>query len=126
MSVISSGNSLPDAITLTAANTDPNGPIDQLEKYEGMRVQVSSLTVIAPTQGTVNEANATSASNGVFYGVITGIARARIVATRWRSAFARSSAVSEPTCATPNTVGPSASGTPYAVRTLSPPTRSAG
>ena len=44
-------------------------------EVEGMRVQVNSLTVIAPTGGTVNEANATSTSNGVFYGVITGVAR---------------------------------------------------
>ena len=75
VTVISTGNPLPDAITLTAANTDPTGPIDQLEKYEGMRVHVDSLTVVAPTQGTISEANATSVSNGVFYGVITGIAR---------------------------------------------------
>jgi uncharacterized protein len=75
VSVLSTGNPLPAAITLTAADTDPAGPIDQLEKYEGMRVQVNSLTVVAPTQGTVNEANATSTSNGVFYGVITGVAR---------------------------------------------------
>ena len=40
-----------------------------------MRVHVDSLTVVAPTQGTINESNATSASNGVFYGVITGVAR---------------------------------------------------
>jgi hypothetical protein len=73
--VISTGNPLPPAILLAAADTDPAGPINQLEKYEGMRVQVNSLTVVAPTQGTINEANATSTSNGVFYGVITGIAR---------------------------------------------------
>ncbi len=40
-----------------------------------MRVHVDSLTVIAPTQGTINEPSATSTSNGVFYGAITGVAR---------------------------------------------------
>ncbi len=73
--VLSSGNPLPTPVTLTAADTDPAGSIEQLEKYEGMRVHVDSLTAVAPTQGTINEANATSVSNGVFYGVITGIAR---------------------------------------------------
>ena len=36
---------------------------------------MNSLTVVAPTQGTISEANATSTSNGVFYGVVTGVAR---------------------------------------------------
>ena len=75
VTLLSSGNPLPAAVTLTAADTDPAGSIEQLERFEGMRVHVDSLTVIAPTQGTINEPNATSASNGVFYGVITGIAR---------------------------------------------------
>ena len=75
VSVLSTGNPLPAPITLTASDTSPTGSIEQLEKYEGMRVHVDSLTVVAPTQGTVNEANATSTSNGVFYGVITGVAR---------------------------------------------------
>ncbi|HKF43583.1 MAG TPA: lamin tail domain-containing protein [Thermoanaerobaculia bacterium] len=75
VTVLSTGNPLPAPVVLSAADTDPSGPIDQLEKYEGMRVQVNSLTVTAPTQGTISEANATSTSNGVFYGVITGVAR---------------------------------------------------
>jgi uncharacterized repeat protein (TIGR01451 family) len=73
--LLSSGNALPTPITLTASDTSPTGSIEQLEKYEGMRVRVNSLTVIAPTQGTVNEAAATSTTSGVFYGVITGVAR---------------------------------------------------
>jgi uncharacterized repeat protein (TIGR01451 family) len=75
LSVLSTGNPLPAPITLTALDTSPTGSIEQLEKYEGMRVHVDSLTVIAPTQGTVDENDATSTSNGVFYGVITGVAR---------------------------------------------------
>ncbi len=74
VSLNSTGNPLPAAITLTAADTLVND-INNLERFEGMRVKVNSLTAISPTQGTVNEPNATSATNGVFYGVITGIAR---------------------------------------------------
>ncbi len=73
--VVSSGNALPSPVILTAADTDPAGPIEQLEKYEGMRVKVNSLTVASPTRGSVNEASATATSDGVFYGVITGIQR---------------------------------------------------
>jgi predicted extracellular nuclease len=72
---ISTANALPPPVVLGAADTDPAGGIDQLEKYEGMRVRVESLTVTAPTEGNVNEANATATSNGVFYGVISGISR---------------------------------------------------
>jgi predicted extracellular nuclease len=73
--VISTGNALPAAVLLTAANTNPAGSIEQLERFEGMRVQVNSLTVVAPTGGFLSEANATSTTNGTFFGVITGLAR---------------------------------------------------
>ena len=70
--VLATGQALPVAVTLTAADTSPTGSIEQLEKFEGMRVHVDSLNVVAPTQGTINEANATSFSNGTFYGTIGG------------------------------------------------------
>jgi predicted extracellular nuclease len=73
-SVISSGNTLPTPSTITAADTLVNN-LDNLERYEGMRVKVPSLTVVAPTQGTITEPSATVSSNGVFYGVVTGVAR---------------------------------------------------
>ena len=75
ITLISSGNALPTPVTLTVADTNPAGPIDQLEKYEGMRVHVDVLNVVGPTDGTVNEANATSTSNGIFFGILPGIAR---------------------------------------------------
>ncbi len=74
ITVVSSGNALPTPIILTAAATTGND-INNLERYEGMRVSISSLTVVAPTNGFKSEAYATSTSDGVFYGVITGIAR---------------------------------------------------
>jgi predicted extracellular nuclease len=73
--VQSTGNTLPAPVVLTAAVNQPAGPVDQLERFEGMRVAVPSLTVVGATQGTVDEPNATAASNGVFVGVVTGQAR---------------------------------------------------
>ena len=73
--LVSSGNPLPAPVLLTALEPAPGGAFDQLEKYEGMRVRVDSLTVVAPTGGSVSEASAVGSSNGVFYGVITGVAR---------------------------------------------------
>jgi uncharacterized protein len=73
--VISPGNPLPPPAELTSADLRPSGGIDQLERYEGMRVSVDSLTASSPTDGNVNEANATSTSTGVFFGVLTGTPR---------------------------------------------------
>jgi uncharacterized repeat protein (TIGR01451 family) len=73
-SVLSTGNPLPAPTTITAGDTQVNN-LDNLERYEGMRVTVPSLTVVAPTQGTITEPSATVSSNGVFYGVVTGVAR---------------------------------------------------
>lgn len=73
--LFSTGNPLPAPIVLTTAQTPTNGTIEQLERFEGMRVNVPSLTVVAPTQGNTTESSATALSNGVFYGVITGVNR---------------------------------------------------
>ncbi|MET0552372.1 MAG: hypothetical protein ABW221_05005 [Vicinamibacteria bacterium] len=70
--VLTTGNPLPAPVVLTAALNPPTGPVDQLERFEGMRVAVPSLTVVGPTLGTVDEPSATATSNGVFVGVITG------------------------------------------------------
>ena len=75
VTVLSSGNALPGAVPLTAILPDPAGDFDQLERLEGMRVSVASMTVVGPTLGSVNEAEATATTNGVFFGVVTGVAR---------------------------------------------------
>ncbi len=72
---LSTGNALPAPVTLTAADFNPSGGIYQREKYEGMRVAVASITVVAPSEGTLDEPNATATSNGVFFGVLPGTAR---------------------------------------------------
>jgi predicted extracellular nuclease len=69
------GGVMPAPVALTAADLNAAGSVEQLERLEGMRVSVASMTVVAPTGGTVNEANATSTSNGVFYGVLPGVNR---------------------------------------------------
>lgn len=47
--VQSSGNALPAAVTLTTAMLDPAGGPDQLERFEGMRMQAAALVSVAPT-----------------------------------------------------------------------------
>ena len=66
---------LPAAVPLSATFPDPAGPFDQLERLEGMRVGVPSLTVTAPGEGTIHEPSATATATGVFHGVLTGMPR---------------------------------------------------
>ena len=75
VTLLASGQSLPAAVVLTAVDTDPNGPIEQLERLEGMRVHVDQLRVIAPTSASITESTAKAVSTGAFYAVIPGIAR---------------------------------------------------
>jgi len=70
--LLSVGNPLPSAVSLSPTFPDPAGPFDQLERVEGMRVSIASLTVSGPTLGSINETSASATSNGVFYGVVTG------------------------------------------------------
>jgi len=72
--VESKGNALPKPIVLSP-NDFKSNLIDALEKYEGMRVTVAEMTVVAPTDGRVDSKNGTSQSNGIFYGVVKGINR---------------------------------------------------
>lgn len=72
--VISGGNPLPKPVELTPGHFESN-KIDQLERYEGMRVYVAAMTVVAPTGGRVDIATSRSTSNGVFFGVLKGIPR---------------------------------------------------
>jgi predicted extracellular nuclease len=72
--VVSQGNALPKPVVLTAADFS-KGLIDALEKYEGMRVAVDELTVVAPTKGRVDDKTASAQSDGVFYAVLKGTPR---------------------------------------------------
>lgn len=75
-SVIDLGASaMPAPYALTEVEVSDAGTLDQLERFEGMRVMVASLTSITGTGGDTNEADATATSDGTFYAVITGQAR---------------------------------------------------
>ena len=66
-----SGARLPQPIEIRAVDITADGGHEQLERYEGMRVRVASLTVIGQRLGTVTESTATAVTNGVFYGVVS-------------------------------------------------------
>ncbi len=72
--VIASGQPLPVPVQLQASDTSPSGGVEQLERYEGMRVK-ADLRVIGPTDGLVLESEARAISNGQFYAVIDGLPR---------------------------------------------------
>ena len=76
--VISKNNDLPKPFVLTAIDFQAKGineALEALERYEGMRVKITSVTVTAPTGGRTDEKTATSESDGVFAGVLTGMPR---------------------------------------------------
>jgi hypothetical protein len=73
---MSAGNTLPSAVDLNTAlagadyqNSYP------LEAFEGMRVSSNDLDVVAPSDGSISEANATVTSDGTFFAVIGGVDR---------------------------------------------------
>lgn len=72
---LSEGHALPAPVVLTTEMPNADGGLAQLEHLEGMRVSASSFTVVAPTGGNTNEAQATGSSNGRFAVVVTGTAR---------------------------------------------------
>lgn len=74
-SVLATDMPLPAPSTLTGSDMTPSGGIEQLERFEHMRVFVATATVTAPTQGSISEANATATSNGVFFVTLPGNAR---------------------------------------------------
>lgn len=74
ITLISTGNTLPTPIVLSSTDLLVNS-VSNIERFEGMRVQVNSLTCTAPSSGTINDILGTGVISGYFYGVITGTAR---------------------------------------------------
>lgn len=74
LKVISTANPLPKPITVTLADFKSNA-IDQLERFEGMRVTLAEMTAVAPTGGRVDPKGETVESDGVFYGTLKGTPR---------------------------------------------------
>ena len=75
VTLLTIGNPLPTPVGLSTELPAPGGALDQLERLEGMRVTAPSFTVVAPTGGSTNEANATGTTNGIFNVVVTGTPR---------------------------------------------------
>ncbi len=73
--LLTSGNPLPAPVTITAAMDSPSGGIRQFSKFEGMRVAIGSLTTTSGTDASLTETTETNVSNGLFYGVVTGVPR---------------------------------------------------
>ena len=73
--LLSTGNALPPAVTITQAMDSPSGGIYQFTRLEGMRVAIDSMTTTSGTDATLTESTETNVSNGRFYGVVTGIPR---------------------------------------------------
>jgi len=65
---------LPAPVVLTPADVSPQGKLDQMERFEGMRVQ-ADLLVVGPTGGYTNEKTGLATSNGAFFAVIQGVPR---------------------------------------------------
>jgi predicted extracellular nuclease len=75
LTLVSTMNPLPTPVQLTTTFPDPEGPLDQLERVEAMRVTAASFTVVAATGGSTSEPNATGSSNGQLNLVVTGTPR---------------------------------------------------
>jgi uncharacterized protein len=72
--VISPNVPLPKPIALTAADFAAN-KVDELEKFEGMRISFAEMLVVAPTGGRVDIKNASATSDGTFFAVVKGMNR---------------------------------------------------
>ena len=75
VAVVATGRALPQAANLDAALRRPGQSGSWAERFEGMRVAMSTMRVVAPVTGKVDEARATSAADGNFYAVASGVAR---------------------------------------------------
>src|SRR4051812_2270318 len=79
VAILASGFAMPSASELLPAFTTPDGGLEQLERFEGMRV-TGNFDAVSPTasfsQSTTQEKNADpGTSRGEFYVVIRGVAR---------------------------------------------------
>ena len=74
LKLVSKGNQLPKPVVLGHPDFKSNA-IDQLERFEGMRVTLPELTAVAPTGGRVDAKTESVVSDGVFYAVLKGTPR---------------------------------------------------
>ncbi len=65
--LLENGVALPAPVELTAADLSPTATPGTLERLEGMRVRVPQSVVVGPSEGRIDEDDATATSDGVFY-----------------------------------------------------------
>ena len=73
--LLSTGNGLPTPVTISSTMDSPSGGVMQFSRFEGMRVAIGSLTTTSGTDANLNETTETNTSDGLFYGVVTGVPR---------------------------------------------------
>lgn len=73
-SLVSKNSPLPKPVTISLDDFKLN-TVDQLEKFEGMRVAVDTLISVGPTGGRVDPRTESVSSDGVFFGVLNGMSR---------------------------------------------------
>lgn len=95
VSVLRHGQALPQALVLQGETSATASQASTgLERFEGMRVAISPLTVLAPSGGSIDERSSRVRSDGRFYAAVRGIdrrpQRLRIASTGQRGASALS------------------------------------
>ncbi len=73
--IVSEDGKLPEPALVSGESLKPDGPLDQLERFEGMRVRIDELTVVAPTGGFFDSNSGTTRSDGVFFGILPELPR---------------------------------------------------
>ena len=75
LELIATGQPLPAVTVITTNDLSGGYSLEQLERFEGMRITVEFLTVVSATEGFLQESGGTGISDGVFYGVPLGVTR---------------------------------------------------
>jgi predicted extracellular nuclease len=70
ITLVNAGRPLPMPSRLAPDDLKPGGTLDQLERFEAMRVRVDALTVVGATEGFLVEPSASGISDGIFFGVL--------------------------------------------------------
>ncbi|MDI9238680.1 lamin tail domain-containing protein [Lysobacter sp. LF1] len=71
--LLDTGAALPPAIEVSASDLSPSATPGTLERLEGMRVSVAQAIVVGAAEGRIDEDDATSTTDGVFYVTLPGV-----------------------------------------------------
>jgi predicted extracellular nuclease len=77
VTLVSVGNPLPAPEEIIWLQLSANSPVDELEKFEGMRVSAPVLAITGPDEGRLDESTATAEATGEFYVVLPYESRPR-------------------------------------------------